>query len=103
MVKLHPLLRNLDEEEVEGDGPDDIGLRRSGTVDVSMVDSADSELAPVLEQLRRSLENLQGNHEQMLGVSAGVTRAQTALDNVLFKHASAQEYAALQLDHGVME
>jgi hypothetical protein len=49
----------------------------------------------VLEQLRRSLENMQGNHAQVDGISEAMQDAHAVLDNVLFKHASAQQYAAL--------
>ncbi|KAF3046087.1 hypothetical protein E8E12_010964 [Didymella heteroderae] len=77
------------------DGPDDVRLRPATAVDTSALDAPDAELAPILEQLRRSLENMQGNHAQVEGIDNAVTRAQTALDNVLFSHASAQQYAAL--------
>lgn len=80
---------------IDGDGPDDIRLRRVTAVDTSVLDARDAELAPVLEQLRRSLENMQGNHAQVEGIDEAMTHAQTALDDVIFKHASAQQYAAL--------
>ena len=60
-----------------------------------MVDTPDPELAPLVEQLRRSLENMQGNHEQVAGIDEAMRDAQTALDEVLFKQASAQQYDAL--------
>ena len=77
------------------DGPDDIGLKRTAPRDTSMLDAPDEELGPMLEQLRRSLETMQGNHEQVEGVDEAIQGAQVALDEVLFRHASAQEYDAL--------
>jgi hypothetical protein len=91
---MHPLLKNLDNETMD-DGPDDIGWKQCKAVDVSMVDAPDSDLAPHLEQLRRSLESMQGNHEQVGSIDVGMRTAQVALDDVLFKHASAEQYAAL--------
>jgi hypothetical protein len=64
-------------------------------VDTALLDAPDAELAPVLEQLRRSLENTQGNHAQVEGVDDAMQDAQAALDEVLFRHASAQQYAVL--------
>jgi hypothetical protein len=55
----------------------------------------DAELAPVLEQLQRSLENMQGNHTHIEGINGAMRDAQAALDDVLFRHASAQQYATL--------
>jgi hypothetical protein len=60
-----------------------------------MLDTPDDELAPLLEQLRRSLESMQGNHEQVAGINEAMGEAQAALDDVLFRHASARQYAAL--------
>ena len=60
-----------------------------------MLDAPDSELAPLLDRLRRSLQSIQGNHAQVDGISGAVLDAQAALDDVLFKHASAQQYDAL--------
>nr|GFD56952.1 hypothetical protein [Tanacetum cinerariifolium] len=84
-----------DDVFVNGDGPDDIRLRPRVAVDTLVLDTPDAELAPILEQLRRSLENMQGNHAQVEGIDEAMAHAQTALDNVLFRHASAQQYAAL--------
>jgi hypothetical protein len=64
-------------------------------MDTAMLDAPDSALAPVLEQLRRSLENMQGTHAQVGGVDEAMQDAQAALDEVLFRHASAPQYAAL--------
>jgi hypothetical protein len=64
-------------------------------VDTALIDAPDAELAPVLEQLRRSLKNTQGNHAQVEGVDDAMQDAQAALDEVLFRHASAQQYAVL--------
>ena len=49
----------------------------------------------MLEQLQRSLENMQGNHAQVEGIDEAIIDAQAALDDVLFRHTSAQQYAAL--------
>ena len=93
--QTHPLLRENDDLSTDGDSPDDIRLRPATTVDTSVLDAPDAELAPILEQLRRSLENMQGNHAQIEGIDEAMAHAQTALDDVLFRHASAQQYAAL--------
>lgn len=92
--QLHPLLKNLDGEGMD-DGPDDIKLKPRKAIDVSMMDAPDADLAPHLEQLRRSLEDMQGNHEQVAGMEVGIGEAQAALDDMVFKRASAEEYAAL--------
>ena len=91
---MHPLLRDV-ESEVTGDGPGDIGWKQGKVVDVSMIDTPDSDLAPHVEQLGKSLESMQGNHEQVGGIDVGMGNAQVALDEMLFKHASAEQYAAL--------
>lgn len=94
-AQIHPLLRDNDDVSVNGDSPDDIRLRPTIAVDTLVLDEPDAELAPILEQLRRSLENMQGNHAQVEGIDEAMAHARTALDNVLFRHASAQQYAAL--------
>ncbi|KAL5114848.1 hypothetical protein ACEQ8H_007277 [Pleosporales sp. CAS-2024a] len=93
--RVHPLLRESEEASAHSDRPDDIGLRRSAPIDASLLDMPDAELAPVLEQLQRSLENMQGNHIHVQGIDGALREAQTALDDVLFRHAGAQQYAAL--------
>lgn len=80
---------------IDGDDPDDIRLRPATIVDTSVFDAPDAELAPILGQLRRSLENMQANHAQIESIDEAMAHAQTALDDVLFRHASAQQYAAL--------
>lgn len=80
---------------VDDDGPDDIRLRAVVAVSTAVLDAPDDKLAAMLEQLRRSLGNMQGNHVQVAGVGEAMTDAQTALDSVLFRHASAQQYNAL--------
>ncbi|KAF2130994.1 hypothetical protein P153DRAFT_313198 [Dothidotthia symphoricarpi CBS 119687] len=92
--RLHPLLQKSDDTVIDSDGPDEIGLKRSSPVDTFLLDAPDSEFAPVLEQLRRSLENMQSNHAQVKGVDEAMKDTQAALDNILFRHASAQQYAA---------
>jgi len=64
-------------------------------VDLSLLESPDAELGSILEQLRRSLGNLQGNHAQIEGIDEAVRLAQAALDDVLFRHEDAQHGAAL--------
>jgi hypothetical protein len=64
-------------------------------MDTALLDAPDAELAPVLDQLQRSLENMQGNHVHVDGIDGALKEAQAALDDVLFRHASAQQYATL--------
>jgi hypothetical protein len=85
----------LEDVEMQNDGPDDISLKRFRTMDSSMLDDPDPELTPLLEQLRRSLESMQGNHEQVASINEAMRNAEAALDDVVFRHASAQQYAAL--------
>lgn len=91
---MHPLLQNP-ETTVHGDGPEDICLKRSTPTDPTLLETPDDELAAVLEQLRRSLENMQGNHTQVEGIDEAIRDAQAAVDDLLFSHASAQQYTAL--------
>lgn len=92
--QAHPLLRNSEDLNYD-DGPSDIQLKSAAAMDASTLDAPDAELAPILDQLRRSLENMQGNHAQVAGIDQAMTDAQTALDDVLFKYASAQHYSTL--------
>jgi len=96
LAQLHPLLDDDDEamSMTDGDGPDDIGLKPSEPVDASRLDAADNHVAAVLEQVRRSLENMQGNHAQVEGLATAMGDARAALDDVLFRHANAAQYAA---------
>jgi hypothetical protein len=77
------------------DKSDDIGLRRSTPIEASTLDAPDTELAPLLDRLRRNLETMQGNHVQVEGIDEALREAQAALDDMVFKHASAQQYDAL--------
>lgn len=77
------------------DGPGDINLKQSKPPDLSLLETPDAELKPLIAQLRRSLENMQGNHAQVGGIDKAIKHAQASLDDVLFKHASASHYAAL--------
>ncbi|KAF2017107.1 hypothetical protein BU24DRAFT_440196 [Aaosphaeria arxii CBS 175.79] len=81
--QLHPLLDSTVRTETIDDMPDEIGLKASEVLDVSLLDTPDSDLAPLLEQLRRSLDTMQGNHAQVEGISEAV------------RHANAQQYDAL--------
>jgi hypothetical protein len=92
---MHPLLQDTEKVAIHGDGPDDIGLKQAAPADTALLDATDDELAPVLAQLQRSLENLQGNHAHVDGINGAIREAQAALDDVLYRHASAQQYAAL--------
>ena len=74
--------------------PDDIGLKQSKTAG-GLWEASDAELAPLLEQLRRSLESMQGNHAQVEGIAEAARNARAGLADVLFKHASAQQYDGL--------
>jgi hypothetical protein len=80
---------------MHNDEPDGIGLRQSVRAGTVLLDTPDDELASVFEQLRRSLENLQSNHTHVDGINGAIREAHAALDNVLYRHASAQQYAAL--------
>ncbi|KAH7122267.1 CENP-Q, a CENPA-CAD centromere complex subunit-domain-containing protein [Dendryphion nanum] len=91
--QLHPLLRQPEDVEAVGDTADNIGLRVVSTpIDKPVLDTPDSDLVPLLEQLRRSLEAMQGNHTQVQGISEAMRDARAALDDVLFRHASARQY-----------
>ncbi|KAI8934583.1 hypothetical protein NX059_008280 [Plenodomus lindquistii] len=94
--RIHPLLKGQNDGEVEEDGPAEVNLKPSVRVDLSLLETPDAELAPILAQLCRSLENMQGNHAaQLEGIDEAVGHAQAALDDVLFRHANALQYAAL--------
>lgn len=95
MLQVHPLLKDSDETTKYIDRPNDIGLRGTELVDSTLLDTPDAELAPVLEQLQRSLENMQGNHAHVEVINESMRDARAALDDVLFTHASAQQYATL--------
>ena len=94
-TQLHPLLAG--ETEVMGDRPEDIGLKKFAPKDASWLDLPEHnpELGDLLEQLRSSLETMQGNHAQVDGIDEAMRVAQVALDDMLFKHASARQYDAL--------
>lgn len=89
------MLQTDNEVAIDGDRPEDIGLKPRSSVDLSSLDSPDSDLGPVLEQLKRSLKNMQNNHIQVEGLDTAIGNAQAALDDVLFRHANAAQYANL--------
>jgi hypothetical protein len=91
-VKPHHILRLPKNFEIGSDSAEDIGLVKHKAADQSLFDDVDPELAPLLDTLRNHLESMQGNHEQVHGIDAAVREAQAALDEVLFKHASPQQY-----------
>lgn len=94
-LQVHPLLQDPEPGTIYGDSPDDIGLRRSAPTHAASLDAADDDLNPMLEQLQRSLETMQGNHAHVAGIDTAIEGAQAALDDVLFRHTSAQQYAAM--------
>jgi hypothetical protein len=94
-IQVHPLLHDTHSTTPTSDSPEDISLTRAAPVATGSLSRPDAALAPALEQLRRSLENLQGNHAQVRGVEGAMMDAQVALDDVLFRHASAEQYAAV--------
>ncbi|KAF2199168.1 hypothetical protein GQ43DRAFT_376891 [Delitschia confertaspora ATCC 74209] len=94
----HPLLRLPKNFKIQGDGPEDIGLRPSTGTDMSVFDNfenPDPDLGHILEQLRRSLESMQANHDQVQGIDEAIKYAKVALDDVLFNHASSEQYDSL--------
>ncbi|KAF2463461.1 uncharacterized protein BDR25DRAFT_245676 [Lindgomyces ingoldianus] len=93
--KLHPLLTLPKNFKMDGDGPEDIGLKKAAPVDTAMLDAPGPDIAPLIGQLRRSLESLQDNHEQVEGIHEAMQNVQAALDGFLFKHASSPQYDAL--------
>lgn len=94
---MHRLLQDseTDVSGGDGDGADEIRLRPATTKDTTALDAPDAELAPILNQLRRSLENMQGNHEQLDSIGLSMTDAQLALDDVLFRQSSVLQHATL--------
>lgn len=88
------MLESADVTE-HGDSAEDIALKPSTSLDGAFAEEADDDLAVVLDQLQRSLESMQSNHTQVEGIDEAMLDARTALDEVLFRHASAQQYAAL--------
>lgn len=94
--QLHPLLQDDESTVANGDKPSDIGLRKpSQLADTTLLDTPDADLAPLLQEFRRALKTMQGNHDQVDGIDEAVQQARTALDDILFKHATAQQYDAL--------
>lgn len=94
-LQVHPLLQDPEQATIYGDSPDDIGLRRSTPMDSALFDAPDDDLSPVLQQLQRSLENMQGNHTHVAGIDSAVREAQAALGDVLCRHASPRQYTAM--------
>ena len=91
-LQTHPLLRLPKNFEVDGDGPDDINLINSKLTEPSLFDDPDPDLAPLLDQLRNHLESMQASHAQVRGIENAMKDAQVALDDVLFKYTSPQQY-----------
>lgn len=97
LLQVHPLLRDNEDLNSDGDGngDDDIRLKPATIRSHTALDTPDADLAPILDQLQRSLENMQANHEQLGLIGCSMTDAQMALDDVLFKNSSAQQYSTL--------
>ncbi|KAH7398982.1 CENP-Q, a CENPA-CAD centromere complex subunit-domain-containing protein [Phaeosphaeria sp. MPI-PUGE-AT-0046c] len=93
--RVHPLLQDPEQATIYSDSPDDIGLKRSTPTSAASLDAPDDALNPVLEQLQRSLENMQGSHTHVAGIDGAIREAQAALDDVLSRHMSARQYAAM--------
>lgn len=91
-LQTHPLLRLPKNFEVDGDGPDDINFINSKLTEPSLFDDPDPELAPLLDQLRNHLESMQASHAQVRGIENAMKDTQVALDDVLFKYTSPQQY-----------
>ena len=91
-LQTHPLLRLPKNFEVDGDGPDDINLINSKLTEPSLFDDPDPDLAPLLDQLRNHLESMQASHAQVRGIENAMKDTQVALDDVLFKYTSPQQY-----------
>lgn len=89
------MLQDEDDGPTQDEGADDLLLKQPEKVDMRLLETDDEELAPLLEQLRRSLENLQNNHAQVEDIDEAMKDAHAALDDVLFRHATTQQYAAL--------
>ncbi|KAF2497689.1 hypothetical protein BU16DRAFT_482847 [Lophium mytilinum] len=94
-VKPHPMLRLPKNFEIGDDSAEDIGLVRQKTAKQALFDDPDPDFAPLLDTLRNHLESMQGNHEQVQGIDAVMQEAQAALDDVLFTHASPQQYDSM--------
>ena len=94
---MHRLLQDSEADVSKGDsdGADEIRLQPAATKDTTALDAPDAELATILNQLRRSLENMQGNHEQLDSIGLSMTDAQSALDDVLFRYSSVLQHATL--------
>ena len=91
-LQTHPLLRLPKNFEIDGDGPNDINLMNSKLTEPSLFDDPDPEVAPLLDQLRNHLESMQANHVQVRGIENAIKDTQVALDDVLFKYTSPQQY-----------
>lgn len=64
-------------------------------LDPSLLHSPDPDLNPLLEQLQSHLESMQANLGQLEGIDDAMVSAREALDDVLFRQATAQQYEAL--------
>ena len=55
------------------------------------------ELEPVVSQLYNHLDSIQGNINQIEGLSSAIGKSRAALQEVLFKHLGTIRYAQLVL------
>ncbi|KAJ4994455.1 hypothetical protein SVAN01_00284 [Stagonosporopsis vannaccii] len=93
--RVHPLLHDNEDPGIDDDGPDDIRLKPATAKQICSLDAPNAELVPILDQLRRSLENMKSNHVQVRGIDQATRDAKTALDDFLFRHTSTQLYTTL--------
>ncbi|KAJ9649390.1 hypothetical protein H2199_000165 [Coniosporium tulheliwenetii] len=88
--KAHPLLTESLDHGYEGDDAESIGLVPSSMLaDALLLDSPDSDLKPLLEQLQSHLESMQANLGHLEGIDGAILSAREALDDMLFKQATA--------------
>lgn len=89
-------MQETEEAGTNDDKPSDIGLRKNPQArDTTLLDTPDADLAPLLEEFRRALKTMQGNQDHVDGIDEAVQHARGALDDILFRHASARQYDAL--------
>ncbi|KAF2090254.1 hypothetical protein K490DRAFT_17338, partial [Saccharata proteae CBS 121410] len=89
--KAHPLLRSVKTTATDDDAVN-INMVRGSAKAVGLDDVNDSDLKPLLDQLRNHIESMQTNSAQVEGVEDALSGAQTAVDGILFKRLDAQQY-----------
>lgn len=91
-AKVHPLLKRTAAASGLVDDADSIGLVPSKREESSLFVNLDTDLAPLLNQLRSHLESMQSNHEQVEGIDSAMERAHAALDSVLYANSAPETY-----------